>query len=194
MVRAVMLSGTVRFLISGAILLAFGCRGFCQKDLPAWFHDAQGFCEELAGRTNVKGSPVPIGAPKSAQFADYATRPVAPPRTAPAIIGRGDWTDKRSFAHAVKSEISKGPDFAGRYAVVRWSCGTGCSNDLIADVVTGRTYGMPFLGVAACRKVTDLLQVEREPPPIDRLRYQRQKLETQVAFAETFILRHSQSR
>ncbi len=71
--------------------------------------------------------------------------------------------DKEEFARAIKSEISKGPDSADRYALLGWSCGTWCSNNLIADIVTGKTYEIPFLGVVGCREVTgDFDTIQRQ--------------------------------
>jgi hypothetical protein len=153
----------MRFLVCATILCASCAPGLCQNSPPSWFKNAKEFCAELAKRTNAKGTPVPIGKPKSTQFADYATHPIASPRSSEAIIGKYDWTDKEAFAREVKSEASKGPDFAGRYALVRWSCGSWCSNAVIADVVTGRTRETPFVGVVGCQEVTkDFDTVQRQ--------------------------------
>jgi hypothetical protein len=79
---------------------------------------------------------------------------VAPPRSGEAIIGKDEANDDKRFAQAVTSAASSGPDFAGRYAIVRWTCGTWCTNAVIADVVRGKSYELPFLGVIGCKETT----------------------------------------
>ncbi len=66
-------------------------------------------------------------------------------------MGKYDWTDKRKFYRAIRREAAKGPDFAGRYAVIEWSCGSDCVQAIFADVVTGATHRVPFLGVSRTR-------------------------------------------
>jgi hypothetical protein len=144
----------MRFLISATILSAFCGQAYCPDGVPSWLKDAKGFCRELAKRTDVKVSPAPAARPRSTRFEDYATHPVSPQRVSEAVLGKYDWSDKKEFARAVKSETSKGPDFAGRYLIVRWSCGTWCSNATIVDVVTDKTYDLPFSGVVGCQEVT----------------------------------------
>lgn len=117
---------------------------------PAWLHDPHGFCQELSRRTNGSGVPVPYGKPPRSAFEDYPIHPIATPRTAPGVLGKYDWTDRKVFSQSVKTEISDGPDFAGRFAILRWSCGTACSNATIADVQTGKTHNTPFVGIVGC--------------------------------------------
>lgn len=50
----------------------------------------------------------------------------------------------------MKAAISDGPDFAGRFAILLWSCGSACSNATIADVQTGKTHETPFVGIVGC--------------------------------------------
>src|SRR5262249_4265491 len=127
----------------------------CQNEIPGWFSDSKGFCSELATRTNGRGVPVPLGKPISVRFSDYPYRPpVAAQRSKEAIIGRDEANNEKAFPQAVKSAASIGPDFAGRYAIVRWTCGTWCSNNVIADVVSGKRFDTPFLGVIGCKETT----------------------------------------
>src|SRR6202012_5110373 len=90
--------------------------------------DAKGFCIELAKRANKNGEPVPMGKPRLWRFTDYPSRTVAPQRAEQAVLGKYDWTDQQSFAREAKAEAAKGPDFAGGYAILTWSCGTWCAN------------------------------------------------------------------
>ena len=144
------------------ILFAFCGPLTCQNEIPGWFSDAKGFCSELAKRTNGRGVPVPIGKPTSIRFADYPSRPVAPQRSEEAVIGKEAADDEKTFPQAIKLAASTGPDFAGRYAIVEWSCGSWCTNSVIADVLNGKMYDTPFAGVVGCRAVTgDLPTIQR---------------------------------
>jgi hypothetical protein len=143
----------MRFYISATLLFAcIPAPG--QGNLPAWLSDPKGFCVELANRANGSGARAPIGRPKSVGFADYAVRLAAPQRPAEAVISKHVAFDEQKFAQAVKSAVSSGPDFAGRFAIIRWTCGTWCSNNVIADVMSGRTYDPPFLGAIGCKGTT----------------------------------------
>jgi hypothetical protein len=88
------------------------------------------------------------------QFADYPTHPVALQRPSEAVISKYDVTEKGRFLQAVRDVVSDGPDFAGRYAIVTWGCGTWCWNIVIADVVTGRVYDAPFVAAIGFPQVT----------------------------------------
>jgi len=138
----------------GTLLLALCAGGYCQVNQPSWLTDPAAFCTELTHRANSKASEVPLGVPKATRFEDYAVHPVAPQRATEALIGKYDWTDKASFGREVKVEAAKGPDFAGRYAIVEWSCGSWCTNSVIADVVSGKMYDPPFVGVVGCSAIT----------------------------------------
>lgn len=128
------------------------CR-FCQE-APTWLKDPKRYCIELAKRANKNGGSVPMGEPRLRRFSDYPSRTVAPQRAEQAVLGKYDWTDKQAFAREAKAEAAKGPDFAGGYAILTWSCGTWCANAAIASVQTGRTYPTPFVGVVGCASVT----------------------------------------
>ena len=54
----------------------------------------------------------------------------------------------------MRTEIRKGPDFAGKFAILTWSCGTWCGNATIADIRTGKTWDTPFAGIVGCDKIT----------------------------------------
>jgi hypothetical protein len=144
----------MRVVVSAMILFVSCGGGFCQDVTPAWLNDATGFCKELAKRTNVEREQVPFGRPQLGRFADYPARPVAPPRAEKGILGKYDWMNAKSFSRAVRTEIAKGPDFAGRYAILKWTCGSWCANATIADIRTGKTYETPFVGVVGCSGVT----------------------------------------
>jgi len=137
------------------IISAFGRSAADDSPSPAWLHNPHAFCQVLSKRTNGAAAPVPFGKPPRSAFDDYPARPIATPRTDHGGLGKYDWTDRKLFSQSVKAEISKGPDFAGRFAILLWSCGTACSNATIADVQTGKTHDTPFVGIVGCRENGD---------------------------------------
>lgn len=78
---------------------------------------------------------IPEDAPRFEQFP--AGAPYTGPVAAPDVAG-----DPRSrrFRTAIAEGARRGPDFAGRYTVVSWGCGSGCSAIAIVDAVTGRVF------------------------------------------------------
>jgi hypothetical protein len=144
------------------VIAAFCADATGQSSTPSWLHDARGFCQELAKRTNGARDTVPFGKPARAQLFNYPARPVARQRTEEGILGKYDWEDPKVFSASVKAEIKKGPDFAGRFAILRWSCGSGCSNATIADVITGKTYETPFVGIVGCAVTGDSDTLQRK--------------------------------
>jgi hypothetical protein len=52
----------------------------------------------------------------------------------------------RDFRTRLRNGIREGPNFGGRYKVIQFGCGTGCSVVLVADVSTGQVYSFPHGG------------------------------------------------
>jgi hypothetical protein len=42
-----------------------------------------------------------------------------------------------------KPAAAKGPNFAGRFTVVQWGCGSGCVSTVIVDAGNGTVYHLP---------------------------------------------------
>jgi hypothetical protein len=83
----------------------------------------------------------------SLEFDGYPA--VAAKKTANAIDFRnspGAWNFRTRLREAIKGEVN----FAGRYILTGWGCGTGCSQMAIIDAKTGRVF-MPdaLAGVSA---------------------------------------------
>lgn len=49
----------------------------------------------------------------------------------------------RMFRTRLREDSRSGPNFAGRYTVVIWGCGTGCAQMGVVDARTGRVYFPP---------------------------------------------------
>ena len=74
------------------------------------------------------------------RFEDYPAREVYGGRPAPLRL---DSRMARMFRTRLREGSQGGPNFAGRYAYVRWGCGTGCSQSGVVDLKTGRAYFPP---------------------------------------------------
>lgn len=74
--------------------------------------------------------------------------PVAAIYRGPAAMPDFDGRDRqfRDFRTRIRDGISQGINFAGRYAVIQFGCGTECSFVLVADVSTGQVYDFPHGG------------------------------------------------
>lgn len=143
----------MRIAIAGFLLTQCGGSSFCQNKIPGWFQEGRSFCQELATRTNIKGSSPSLGRPKLHQLSDYPARPISPPRSESAVVGKYDWDNKATWDASIRAESAKGPDFAGRFVVMQWSCGTSCSNAALVDTLSHKTHKMPFVGVVGCPSV-----------------------------------------
>lgn len=51
-----------------------------------------------------------------------------------------------SFRTRIRDGMKSGPNFAGRYSVIRFGCGTGCSMVIVGDNKTGRPQNFPLGG------------------------------------------------
>ena len=75
------------------------------------------------------------------EFEAYATsetflgKPALPILTTPR---------QRSYRTTILLGAQNGPNFAGRYRIIMWGCGSGCVGFFVADAQTGRVYDAPF--------------------------------------------------
>lgn len=51
---------------------------------------------------------------------------------------------ERMFRTVISDATKQGPNFAGRYRVADWGCGTGCESVAIIDVESGAVFDGPF--------------------------------------------------
>jgi hypothetical protein len=79
-------------------------------------------------------------ASRAPRFEDYPVREVY---RGPVARVRLDSRKARMFRTRLREDAPKGPNFAGRYTVVIWGCGTGCAQMGVVDCVTGRVYFPP---------------------------------------------------
>ena len=74
------------------------------------------------------------------RFEDYPVREVYRGPVSPVRI---DSRQARMFRTRLREGARGGPNFAGRYTVVIWGCGTGCAQMGVVDAATGRVYFPP---------------------------------------------------
>jgi hypothetical protein len=86
------------------------------------------------------------------RFENYPVREVY---KGPVAVVRLDSRRARMFRTRLREDSRGGPNFAGRYAVVVWGCGTGCAQMGIVDSKTGRVYFPPL-------EYTDIPDMEDE--------------------------------
>jgi hypothetical protein len=77
---------------------------------------------------------------RAPRFEDYPVREVYKGPVAPVRL---DSRRARMFRTRLGEDSRRGPNFAGRYAVVVWGCGTGCAQMGVVDSKTGRVYFPP---------------------------------------------------
>ncbi|HVF66749.1 MAG TPA: hypothetical protein VM914_03745 [Pyrinomonadaceae bacterium] len=76
----------------------------------------------------------------SPRFEDYPAKEVY---KGPVADVRLDGRRARMFRTRLREDSRGGPNFAGRYTVVIWGCGTGCAQMGVVDSKTGRVYFPP---------------------------------------------------
>jgi hypothetical protein len=84
-------------------------------------------------------------------YSDYAVQSVfhGRPATPKFRPGADTWPDADPrFRESVEYQLAKGANFAGAYAIVKISCGTGCSYAVVVDVRNGHIFeDLPFRAV-----------------------------------------------
>jgi hypothetical protein len=51
---------------------------------------------------------------------------------------------QRLFRTQIRDAAKQGPNFAGRYTIADWGCGTSCEQMVVVDAKTGAVYESPF--------------------------------------------------
>jgi hypothetical protein len=73
------------------------------------------------------------------KFRDYPVRGVYKGRPAPVVLT----PDSRAFRTRLRAAARRPANFAGRYVVTTWGCGTGCQLGAVVDLKTGRVHWLP---------------------------------------------------
>jgi hypothetical protein len=73
------------------------------------------------------------------KFRDYPVKAVYRGRPARVVLT----PDTRLFRTRLRAAGRERPNFAGRYVVTTWGCGTGCRSGAVVDLKTGRVHPLP---------------------------------------------------
>jgi hypothetical protein len=92
--------------------------------------------------------PPQVGTPAIPRFEDFRVPTPISKRKDIAIIASDDGGPTETpdhFKKRIRDAAKGGPDFAGHYTVVKWTCGSNCAGLAITDVLTGAVYDTPFM-------------------------------------------------
>lgn len=78
--------------------------------------------------------------PKVPQFKDYPVTKTYTGKNAPVVLTRDD----RRFRTVLREASREKPNFAGRYILTAWGCGTTCLMGAVIDAKTGKVYWWGF--------------------------------------------------
>lgn len=74
------------------------------------------------------------------QFKDYPVTEAYIGKTAPVVLTHDD----RMFRTRLREASKEKPNFAGRYILTAWGCGTSCLMGAVIDAKTGKVYWWGF--------------------------------------------------
>lgn len=88
-----------------------------------------------------------------------------------AEVDFGSFPGAEIFRTRIVEGVQNGPNYAGKYAVIEWGCGTSCQGHAIVDVTNGEivAYGLPSALGAEYYATSTLLVINpptRLPEPI----------------------------
>jgi len=77
------------------------------------------------------------------RFEDYTVERQEGAVALPKLSSAADaWPESDTkFRDALTDALKAGPNFADHFAIIEWSCGTGCSNSLVTDTKTASSIG-----------------------------------------------------
>ena len=74
------------------------------------------------------------------RFNDYPVNERYTGKTAPLVLSKA----ARQFRTRLRQAAAEKPNFAGRFIVTTWGCGTECLEGAIIDAKTGQVFMLPF--------------------------------------------------
>jgi hypothetical protein len=82
----------------------------------------------------------PIPEALKARFAEFTVRETFHGEPAPVILSRAE---ERYYRTMLREGAKDGPNFARRYTIVQWGCGTECWQAALVDAKTGSIHPLP---------------------------------------------------
>lgn len=101
---------------------------------------AQPDTTEKAGKESGQVSPPVEKTGSDPTFEDYPVTETFEGESAPLVFT----SETRMFRSRLQSAAAQGPNFAGKYIIATWGCGTDCLMGGVVDPKTGNTSMIPF--------------------------------------------------
>jgi len=120
----------------------------CGSSCPPASQNCAEVCAYTCELTGVSAVRIKDQCERKLEFEDYAVTDIY--RGAPKAVDFSSYPEAAQFKTAISTAVARGANFAGRYAMAEWGCGTSCQDHALVDVATGQIiiYGLPsFYGV-----------------------------------------------
>jgi hypothetical protein len=75
------------------------------------------------------------------RFEDYSVKTKY--KSKPAKVDLKSHPRAKMFRSVLRNAASRGPNFAGHYAIAQWGCGTSCIEFAVIDLKTGKVFINP---------------------------------------------------
>lgn len=143
----------INYVMGGAVMSVFSSATSCERVLEKW---------KDANPETAKNRPLYQGAIAAVDFENT------------------NLSQAREFKMAIEEGVAGGPNFAGKYAVAQWGCGTQCQNHAIVNVESGKIIALgpqseAGVGVTPESNILVVNPQENFPPPAEM---QKASLET----------------
>lgn len=99
------------------------------------------FLAVAVSATAFQGKPIDVTR-KIPRFEDFPI-PAAPISKGTPATPQFNTPGQRRYRTMIRQATAKGPNFAGRYTVAEWGCGTGCEQIAVVDTQSGHVYDGP---------------------------------------------------
>lgn len=101
----------INHVMGGNLTSVFASKTSCERVLEKW----EGTNPEAAKDRTLYGGPI-----------------------APVDFTNSNLKQAENFKTAITEAVANGPNFAGKYAVAQWGCGTGCQGHAVVNVESGK--------------------------------------------------------
>lgn len=101
----------INYIMGGGVADVFSSETSCERVLAKW--EAEN--PERAGKRAIYSGPIAA--------VDYVNTPL---------------TQAAEFSTAIDEAVAAGPNFAGKYAVAQWGCGSNCQGHAVVNVESGK--------------------------------------------------------
>jgi len=139
--------------------------GACDRDEPK--RVADGAADTLMRAEPAAAAQTPAPAPRTVpklRFEDYRVADTSLGHRRAAAVDLASAGYGRMYRTRLREGAAEGPNFAGRYTVVYWGCGTGCQVVAVVDARTGRLSRQTLLTSNGVQYRRDSRLLFADPP------------------------------